>query len=156
MRIFFYFIIAVALSGCAINEVYDPLQSASRQTLLLNEGSLLAVKEGMGIDEVHQVMGQEIIIGYTSSMIKENTPQLAPDKAAANSADAYKPLTITNPYKSEELKIPQGTYLVEYYVARVHQPDGIIKDNELMPLVFKDEKLIGRGWPFLQALLAKE
>ncbi len=156
MQFLFYLIIAVVFSSCAINEVYDPLQSASRQTLLLNEGALSAIKEGMGIDEVHQVMGQEIVIGYVNSTIKENTPQLAPDKPASADPDAYKPLTIPNPYKSEEIKAPKGDYLVEYYVARVHQPDGIINDNELMPLVFKDGKLVGRGWPFLQALLPKK
>ena len=77
-------------------------------------------------------MGQELVIGYEFQ---------SPD---------YKPLTIPNPYKSEAIK---GTdYFIEYYIEAIRQPDGIVSDNELMPLIFKNGKLIGRGWPLANSL----
>ena len=85
-------------------------------------------------DNVHNVMGQEIVIGYTKQ------------------SDGYKPLTIPNPYKVEQVETPQGTYTVEYYVQIVRQPDGIITDDELMPLVFKEGKFIGRDWSFVKSI----
>ncbi len=86
----------------------------------------------MTLDQVHQIMGQELVIGY-----KDQTP-------------GYKPLTIPNPYKSETVK---GTgYFIEYYIEAIRQPDGVVSDNELMPLVFKESKLIGRGWPLVNSL----
>ncbi len=86
----------------------------------------------MTIDQVHKIMGTELVIGYTYQ---------TPD---------YKPLTIPNPYKSEAIK--DTGYLIEYYIEAIRQPDGIVSDNELMPLIFKDGKLIGRGWPLVNSL----
>jgi len=49
-----------------------------------------------------------------------------------------KPLTIVNPYKSEDIKTKDGVYTVEYYVTSVKQSDGVITDDELVPLVFRE------------------
>jgi hypothetical protein len=77
-------------------------------------------------------MGTELVIGYQFQ---------SPD---------YKPLTIPNPYKSEAGKDPG--YFIEYYIESIRQPDGTIHDNELMPLIFKNGLLIGRGWPLANSL----
>ena len=127
-------VMILLLSGCATTAVYDPLRAATQQVLLLNESSLKNIKEGMTQDNVHDVMGQEIVIGYTKQ------------------SAGYKPLTIPNPYKVEQVETLQGTYTVEYYVRIVRQPDGVITDDELMPLVFKDSKLIGRDWSFVKSI----
>ena len=98
----------------------------------MNESGFKAVRDGMTIDQVHKIMGQELVIGY-----------------ALQSPD-YKPLTIPNPYKSEAIK--GAGYFIEYYIEAIRQPDGIVSDNELMPLIFKNGKLIGRGWPLANSL----
>lgn len=121
----------LSFAGCAPSVVYNPMQSATQEELLLNESGFKAVQNGMTIDEVHKIMGQELVIGYTYQ-----TPN-------------YKPLTIPNPYKSQTLN---GGYLIEYYIESIRQPDGIVHDNELMPLVFKDGKLVGRGWSLANSL----
>lgn len=132
MRFVSIVVFSVILAGCASTPVYNPMQSTTPQEILLNESSFKAVLNGMSLDQVHQIMGQALVIGYQ-----------------AQSA-AYKPLTIANPYKSEAIK---GTaYVVEYYIESIRQPDGIVSDNELMPLVFKDGKLIGRGWPLVNSI----
>ena len=123
-------------AGCVSAPVYEPMHAAQTQTLLLNEGALKAVKAGMTADEVHTLMGQTIVIGYS---------------ARGNGPD-YDPLTIPNPYKVEKLTVGTTEYLVEYYVSAVHQPDGKVSDDEIEPLVFKAGVLSGRGWNYLNRI----
>jgi hypothetical protein len=132
MRVILTILLSLSLAGCATNIVYNPMQVASQQELLLNEGGFKAVQDGMTMTQVHQAMGTALLIGY-----KFQDPD-------------YKPLTIPNPYRSEEIK---GTgYIIEYYIQAISQPDDKISDNELMPFIFKDGKLIGRGWPLANSL----
>ncbi len=58
-------------------------------------------------------------------------------------------LTVTNPYRSENLTGASGDYQVIYYVTSVELDDDIISDNELTPFVFYENKLIGWGWDYL-------
>ena len=132
MRFIFMILLSFGLAGCASTPVYNPMQSSISQEVLLNESSFKAVQDGMSMDAVHQLMGQELVIGY-----RAQTP-------------GYKPLTIPNPYRTEEIK--DKGYLIEYYVQQIRQPDGIVSDDELLPLIFKDGKLIGRGWPLANSI----
>lgn len=125
-------LLSLILSGCATTPVYNPMQASSQQEIVLNESGLKSVQDGMSMDQVHGIMGQALVIGY------------------AFQSPGYKPLTIPNPYKSETLK--DAGYVIEYYIDAIHQPDGIVSENELMPLVFKNDKLIGRGWPLANSL----
>jgi len=132
MRFACIVLLSLTLAGCATTPVYNPMQVATQQEISLNDNGFKAVQDGMTIDQVHAIMGQELVIGY------------------AFQSPGYKPLTIPNPYKSEAVN---GTdYVIEYYIDSIHQPDGTIKDNELMPLVYKGGKLIGRGWPLANSL----
>jgi len=132
MRSIYIVLLGLTIAGCATTPAYNPMQSASQQELLLNESSFKAIQDGMTLDQVHKIMGQELVIGY------------------AFQSPEYKPLTIPNPYKTETIK--ESGEVIEYYIDSIRQPDGIVKDNELMPLIFKDGKLIGRGWPFVNSL----
>ena len=127
MRLIFVSFLCLSLAGCATAVVYNPMQVATQQEMLLNESSFKAIQDGMTIDQVHKIMGTELVIGYQFQSAQG------------------KPLTIPNPYKTEAGRDP--AYVIEYYIESIRQPDGIVSDNELMPLVFKDGKLIGRGWP---------
>ena len=132
MRLAIIILISVALAGCASTPAYNPMRMQAQEEILLNESGFKAVQEGMTLDQVHKIMGTALVIGY--ELGSSSLPQ----------ASDYKPMTIPNPYKSEAIK---GTdYFIEYYIDAIRQPDGIVSDNELVPLVFKDGKLIGRGW----------
>jgi hypothetical protein len=120
------------LAGCASTPEYDPLHAAIQIPLPLNENAFKEVKEGMTLDQVHKIMGQELKVGFAIQL--ENS----------------KPLTIANPYKIESLK--GSGYVIEYYVENLLRPDSVLSDDELQPLVFRDGKLIGRGWPLLKSL----
>ena len=132
MRFSWIIFLSLILTGCATSPVYNPMQSDSPQEILLNESGLKALRDGMTMDQVHKIMGQELMIGYKYQ------------------APGYQPLTIPNPYKSEAIK---GTgILLEYYIEAIRLPDGIVSDNELMPLIFKNGKLVGRGWPLANSV----
>ena len=65
-------------------------------------------------------------------------------------------LTITNPYRSEILTSDdRKTFEVLYYYTEVRKADDNISDDELTPLVFEDNKLIGWGWNFLYNIVEK-
>ena len=132
MRFVCFILLSLVLTGCETTPTYNPMRVATQQELLLNESGFKAVQDGMTPEQVHQVMGDALVIGYEFQ------------------SPGYKPLTIPNPYKSEAIK---GTdYLVEYYIESIRQPDGVVHDNQLLPLIYKNGKLIGRGWPFLNSL----
>ncbi|MBI4309211.1 MAG: DUF3192 domain-containing protein [Candidatus Omnitrophica bacterium] len=114
--------------GCAANGVYNPVQSATRQTFILNATALNNVRVGMKQAQVHDLLGQELIIGYSYQ------------NAVAS------PITIPNPYKTRAVKTAKGECAVEYYVTAVRRPDGVVSDDELMPLTFCNGVLKQKGW----------
>ena len=132
MRFIWSIFFSLSLAGCATSPVYNPMQVQSPAEIELNTQGLKALQEGQTLDQVHKIMGQELVVGY-----QDQTP-------------GYKPLSIPNPYKSEAIK--NSNYIIEYYIEAIRQPDGIVNDNELMPLIFKDGKLVGRGWPLANSL----
>lgn len=146
MRAFFILCLAL-MTGCATSPVYNPVTAATQQTFLLNESALAQVKMGMKETEVRQIMGDDIIIGYTYQK-----PLSSEKDIVESTSNDYKPLTIANPYKTEDITTKEGTYKVEYYVSSIRQPDGVVTDSELVPLIFHNGLLTGRGWDDLKAL----
>ncbi len=92
------------------------------------------IRIGMSFQEVKdRLQNAEKIIGY--------------DKNTASGE--FQKIYIKNPYRTEILKKNDTEYLVNYYFAEVKKPDGIVAEEELMPLIFKDNTLIGKGWDYL-------
>jgi len=66
------------------------------------------------------------------------------------------PSAINNPYRSEVLYGKNGKTLeVLYYYTDIQRRNGAITDDELTPLVFDDDILIGWGRGFLQENIQK-
>ena len=127
-------VMVLGLSSCAVNQVYNPIQTATTQSFELNAGALKRVKVGMKVEEVHGIMAEAITIGYTYQ------------KSSAQGT----PITLPNPYKTTEAKSATGNCTVEYYVTGVTIPDGVVSDNELMPLKFCNGVLVSKGWDALK------
>ncbi len=125
------FILAFA-AGCATTEEYNPVQTATSETFLLNEKVLQDVRMGMTQEQVHNLMGQQLTVGYEyqDSSTDDSQP---------------KPVTIANPYRTKDVQTLQGSCTVEYYVTAIHHPDGVISEDELMPLVFCKGVLTAKG-----------
>ncbi len=94
------------------------------------------VSVGLTKAEVEQKMGTKLTVGY---------------KKRGPSGD-FEPITINQPYRTESVSVDGEDWEVYYYFIRVKQPDGQITDDELEPFLFRDGRLMGRGWPFLRDL----
>jgi len=98
--------------------------------------SLRLVHQGMTRQEIQSVLNDKVIVGYELT-----------DPAGRQ----YKPLTVDNPYRSQTVMRADKEYVVDYYLAGIKEQDDRVTDDELVPLVFYQDKLIGTGWAFLKA-----
>jgi len=66
-------------------------------------------------------------------------------------------LEIKNPYKGETMNGKDGkSYEIVYYYTTIKKLDGIVTDDELTPLVFESDRLLGWGEQFLKRLIGEE
>ena len=94
------------------------------------------VQIGMSESEVMTVMGLQLSVGYKKT----------------SSSEMIEEISIKNPYKTENLEIKSKKYHVDYFYTAVKHPDNVITDDELTPLIFKNDQLIGKGSEFLSNL----
>jgi len=99
--------------------------------------TLRQVQVGMSRTEVRAVLALPIIVGYELY-----------DRAGQQ----YKPLTEKNPQRSESLNRNSKEYEIDYYLVGIQLQDGQISDDEIAPLIFRGDKLIGIGWDYLKRL----
>lgn len=128
---------SVFLSGCVTVQTVP--EGGIRKDI--PSGRIGSVRVGMTSREVAAVMGEKTTIGYER-----------PDSVSA----AYHAITVNNPYHKEFLKSGDKTYDVFYYFSHIQRADGIISSDELTPLVFEKDVLIGKGWDFLNKLKNQE
>lgn len=133
MTKYFLLMMVLFLTGCVnFNE-----EQVSAQSVLLRQNNLTNVNAltiGMTYQEVAAIMGPFVKIGYKESDYQTN---------------GFEPITLKHPYRAETLNAQDKNYEVMYYFTVINNADGIVADDELTPLVFSDQKLIGKGWDFL-------
>ncbi len=95
------------------------------------------IRTGMTYDEVMALMGQEVKIGFSES---------------DSSAESYGAVAMRNPYRIEMLNANNTPHLVVYFLTRINKSDGQVTDDELTPVVFKDNVMIGQGWNYIESL----
>ncbi len=131
------------VAGCAFETLKEPSVLGGRESGLsqLPLSPRLTrignVRPGLTSREVAATMGEKTTIGYER-----------PEPGSR----AYHPLTVNNPYHKESLRVADKTYDVFYYLSHIQRADGIISSDELTPLVFEKDILIGKGWDFLNKL----
>ena len=118
------------LSGCAVTT--SPLV---RQMV-----DLRSIQAGMFSSEVKTLLGDKVVTGYDLTDPKK---------------EAGTPIIITNPYREKTFKTGDKIYTVAYYFTSIKKQDGRITEDELTPLVFENNRLIGHGREFW-ARLKKE
>ena len=133
MKIYWFIvIIGIFLSGCVSMYVVDKTATTGVE----QPKKLTAIDEirlGMSLDDVTRKMGEKVVIGY----------QLSPE------SNSFEEITIPNPYKKETLSMNNQNYEVFYYFTSVQKADNLVADDELTPLIFQEEKLVGKGWDSL-------
>lgn len=119
------------LTGCE----HVPVSSVGT-TEMMQQRFITTSQLHMGLSraEVVALLGKEVVIGY--SLVDEKSEQ-------------YKPLTMANPQRSEIVRKNNKTYSVDYYLIGIKVADDKISDEELIPLIFQNDRLIGLGWDFL-------
>ena len=101
--------------------------------------------------ETIRATNRENLMKLSIGITKSETLQIMGTKTQRAETDV-----ITNPYRSETLKGKDGgIYEVLFYYTDIKKQDGAITDDELTPLVFKDNKLMGWGWSFLNENVTK-
>ncbi len=145
MQKIYLFIGMLFLAGCS-TVAFEPAvpQSADKVFHDLdgrrNLTNISHVYEGMTYLEVLSIMGDKINIGYRQ------------DKSTLN---VLEPITLKSPYRMEMLRAEDKVYNVIYYYTRIQKSDGIVSEDELTPLVFEGERLIGKGRDYLFQLKNK-
>ncbi|MDP2653602.1 MAG: hypothetical protein Q8Q08_06165 [Candidatus Omnitrophota bacterium] len=132
MRKIFLAALAVLAAGCVTIET-ETVSTGTFPKDLKAISHLRQARTGMTVQEVRSLLDEQVIIGY----------EQAPD------GQSYVPVTLNNPYRIETVQKGGLTYEIYYYFSGVKQPDGLVADDELVPLVFEDGKLVGKGWPYL-------
>jgi len=99
--------------------------------------SLRQIKAGMSPSEVASLLGVPVVVGY--ELVDPEGRQ-------------YKPLVLDNPRRQETIAHEGKSYLVEYYLLGIRTQDDTVADDELMPLVYLNDKLVGMGWDWVQKI----
>ncbi len=107
-----------------------------------NRTNLMRLKPGITKEETLAIMG-------VKSVEISNKWQVGP--ANPNRVDAI----YLNPHKNEYLIGPSDTIEVIYYYTELKRNDGVISDDELTPLVFRHDQLIGWGQSVLNDSVRK-
>ncbi len=124
------FVLCALLGGC-----YSDTLTGFRNK---NRKNLTKLAIGMTKQEVMGIMGDETA-----------------EKTFTNLVGKRIFLSATNPYRIEILQAKEKTFEVLYYYTDVKKDDDAITDDELTPMVFDNDKLIGWGQSFLDANIKK-
>lgn len=136
MRKYIFISLAFWAAGCVSVETLPEEAFSSGGKVV--QARIYSVRVGMTYDEVAAAMGEKAVIGYDLADAFQGT---------------HKPITVPNPYRKEFFKNgPNKAYDVVYYFTRIQKADGIISDDELTPLIFENDVLIGKGWEDLNKI----
>ena len=131
---YFCLIGCLLLAGCVSLDTNSP-SVASRATVLANMDQVVL---GMTHAEVERIVQKAVKVGYQK-----------------NAQETWGIVTLKNPYRNQTMEKDGKHYVVEYYLTQIKKPDGVIADEELMPLVFENNILKGKGWDDLLGLNLK-
>lgn len=130
----------IALFGCVSVPLEDPaVQQGFQKSSSANVLRLDKITRGMSYDDVRTIMGTSVVVGFDS----------------LSEASSQQTQTIGNPFRMEMMSGKGKEFVVNYYFMYVLKSDGEISDDELMPVVFSDGKVSGKGWKYLTEIVAQ-
>jgi hypothetical protein len=136
-------IIVFTLCGCAVVAVKEqasvaPAPRAGEMHTFASAATIQKLMLGISREEAVALIGRTSATGYE-----------------LKGPGSYKPVTVANPYRSQKITKGKDVFVVDYYLTQVRNPDGIIANDELTPLIFQADKLIGKGWDFFNEKVKK-
>jgi len=125
----------VLTAGCA-NLFFDNLERMRED----NKKNIAQLSVGMTRVELEKVMGNGVAGGTLGDIVFGRLQHLR----------------ASNPMREERVSGPDGaSYLVLFYYTDLRQRDDKITDDELTPVVLRDEKIAGIGYGYLGERAAK-
>jgi len=122
-------------AGCA-NLFFDNLERMRED----NKKNIAQLSVGMTRVELEKVMGNGVAGGTLGDIVFGRLQHLR----------------ASNPMREERVSGPDGaSYLVLFYYTDLRQRDDKITDDELTPVVLRDEKIAGIGYGYLGERAAK-
>jgi len=115
-------ILVLGLIFCS-NSISADVVSTPNKVRTMNKERLTKLELGMNETEVFMIMGTKTI----SIFIKDQSD------------------TIENPYKTEVYGTEKDVYKIFYYYTDFMKGDGLITDDELTPIILKNNELMGWG-----------
>ncbi len=130
-------ILLFACCGCAVVTVKEqksetPAPLAEEKHTFSSTGVIGKLMMGISREEALALIGRTTTTGYELNA----------------SGSGYKPVAVANPYRSQKITKGPDIFVVDYYLTEIHNADGVIANDELTPLIFQADKLIGKGWEF--------
>jgi hypothetical protein len=128
-------ILMFALSGCAVSTVskeqtLGPAPQAAEGHTFASAETIRKLMLGISREEALALIGRTAATGYELK------------------GSEYKPVTVANPYRSQKITKGSDVFVVDYYMTDIRKSDGVVANDELTPLIFQADKLIGKGWEF--------
>ena len=62
---------------------------------------------------------------------------------------------VTSPFRNETMNENGKSYEILFFYTDTKKTDGVITDDELTPIVFNDNKVVGFGWSFMKDNIKK-
>lgn len=121
-----FIVLFVACSG-SMQEKTEAFRNTNRR-------NLTKLRIGMELDTVLAIMGNN------SYVLKGEWRGLL--------YGGHEKMEVSNPHRVETFTGGDKTLIVYFYWTDLKSADGAITDDELTPLVFDDNKLLGWGWLF--------
>ncbi|MBU0469511.1 MAG: DUF3192 domain-containing protein [Candidatus Omnitrophica bacterium] len=146
MRKILIIFLGVIVSGCVSMEIEPQdavltgkvvevvvIEPSAQKAVASETTSIEKVYLGMSERDVSRIMGDEMVVGYQKNI----------------KTGVLEKINMGTIYKTETLKAGEKVYLIKYYFTSINKADGIISEDELTPLVFEENRLVGSGWTFL-------
>ncbi len=121
------------VAGCAGAPVAPVAVVASPEFMHRQFITTSQLQIGLTRAEVAGILGKQVVVGYA---------------LADDATEQYKPITVGNPQRSQTLTKNNKTFTIDYYLVGIKIADDKISDDELLPLVFEQDRLVGIGWDF--------
>jgi hypothetical protein len=133
-------VLVLMVSGCAVSTVSRektaaPAPQSAQDHTFASAETIHKLMLGISREEALALIGRTAVTGYELKGI----------------GNEYKPLSVANPYRSQKITRGSDVFVVDYYMTDIHKADGVVANDELTPLVFQADKLIGKGWDFFNS-----
>ncbi len=136
-KVFCWLWVCCLLTGCGV--MLEELQPSDMKPAAMTAMpdmkrrfvSLQQVRIGMSRTEVKSLLALPVVVGY--ELIDREGRQ-------------YKPLTMINPHRAEVIRQGSKAYEVDYYLVGICRQDDMVSDEELMPLIYFNDKVVALGW----------